>query len=67
MNERSTKSEPTTQDNGALHFGPTAGAATPAAVEAAMPQRDGAAQRRGDIASLVYVAEVEISDVLSYC
>ena len=53
MNERSTKSEPTTQDNGALHFGPTAGAATPAAVEAAMPQRDGAAQRRGDIASLV--------------
>ena len=44
----------------ALHFGPTAGAATPAAVEAAMPQRDGAAQRRGDIASLVYVAEVVV-------
>ena len=46
----------------ALHFGPTAGAATPAAVAAAMPQRlqsGGAAQRRGDIASLVYVAEVE--------
>ena len=44
----------------ALHFGPTAGAATPAAVAAAMPQSGGAAQRRGDIiASLVYVAEVE--------
>ena len=40
----------------ALHFGPTAGAATPAAVAAAMPQSGGAAQRRGDIASLVYVA-----------
>ena len=44
----------------ALHFGPTAGAATPAAVAAAMPQSGGAAQRRGDIAfTLVYVAEVE--------
>ena len=43
----------------ALNFGPTAGAATPAAVAAAMPQSGGAAQRRGDIASLVYVAEVE--------
>ena len=31
----------------------------PAAVAAAMPQSGGAAQRRGDIASLVYVAEVE--------
>ena len=36
----------------ALHFGPIAGAATPAAVAAAMPQSGGAAQRRGDIASL---------------
>ena len=43
----------------AARFGPTAGAATPAAVAAAMPRSGGAAQRRGDIASLAYVAEVE--------
>ena len=46
----------------ALHFGPTAGAATPAAVarrQCRRGQSGGAAQRRGDIASLVYVAEVE--------
>jgi hypothetical protein len=42
-------------------LGQPAGAATPAAVTAAMPQSGGAAQRRGDVASLglAYVAEVE--------
>ena len=39
--------------------GRTARAATPAAVAAAMPRSGGAEQRRGDIASLAYVAEVE--------
>ena len=39
--------------------GRTARAATPAAVAAAMPRSGGAAQRRGDTASLAYVAEVE--------
>ena len=43
----------------ALQFGLTARAATPPAVAAAMPRSGGAAQRRGDVASLVYVAEVE--------
>ena len=43
----------------ALRFGPTAGAATPAVVAAAMPWSGGAEQRRGDVASLAYVAEVE--------
>ena len=43
----------------ALLFGPTAGAATPVAVAAAMPRSGGAARRRGDVASLAYVAEVE--------
>ena len=33
--------------------------ATSAAVAAAMPRSGGAEQRRGDIASLAYVAEVE--------
>ena len=39
--------------------GRIAPAATPAAVAAAMPRSGGAEQRRGDIASLAYVAEVE--------
>jgi hypothetical protein len=39
--------------------GRTARAATPAALAAAMPRSGGAAQRRGDIVSLAYVAEVE--------
>ena len=44
----------------ALRFGPTAGAATPAVVAAAMPRSGaGAKQRRGEVASLAYVAEVE--------
>ena len=43
----------------AARFGPTAGAATPAVVAAAMPRSGGAEQRRGDVASLAYVAEVE--------
>ena len=43
----------------ALRFGPTAGAATPAVVAAAMPRSGGAQQRRVDVASLAYVAEVE--------
>ena len=43
----------------ALRVGPTAGAATPAVVAAAMPRSGGAQQRRGDVASLAYVAEVE--------
>ena len=43
----------------AARFGQTAGAATPAVVAAAMPRSGGAAQRRGDVASLAYVAEVE--------
>ena len=41
----------------ALRFGPTAGAATPAVVAAAMPRSGGAQQRRGDVVSLVYVAQ----------
>ena len=59
-NERSKRSS--TEDKGAmeaLRFGPTAGAATPAVVAAAMPRSGGAQQRRGDVASLAYVAEVE--------
>ena len=43
----------------AARFGQTAGAATPAVVAAAMPRSGGAQQRRGDVASLAYVAEVE--------
>jgi hypothetical protein len=39
--------------------GRTARAATPAALAAAMPRSGGAAQRRGYIVSLAYVAEVE--------
>ena len=43
----------------ALRFGPTAGAATPAVVAAALPRSGGAEQRREDVATLTYVAEVE--------
>ena len=43
----------------AARFGPTAGAATPAVVAAAMPRSGGAKQRLGEVASLAYVAEVE--------
>ena len=39
--------------------GPTAGAATAAAVAAAMPRSGGAAQRWGNAASQAYVAVVE--------
>ncbi len=39
--------------------GQTARAATPAAVTAAMPRSGGAARRRGDVAFLAFVAEVE--------
>jgi hypothetical protein len=51
-----------TQDFGTMEEplpGRIARAATPAAVAAAMPRSGGAEQRRGDIASLAYVAEVE--------
>ena len=51
-----------TQDFGTMEEplpGRIAPAATPAAVAAAMPRSCGAEQRRGDIASLAYVAEVE--------
>ena len=51
-----------TQDFGTMEEplpGRTARAATPAAVAAAMPRSGGAEQRRGDVASLAYVAEVE--------
>ena len=57
-----TRERSSTEDNGAmkaLRFGPTAGAATPAVVAAALPRSGGAEQRRGDVASLAYVAEVE--------
>ena len=61
-NELATRERSSTEDNGAmkaLRFGPTAGAATPAVVAAALPRSGGAEQRRGDVASLAYVAEVE--------
>ena len=54
--------ERSTEDNEAmkaLRFGLTAGAATPAVVAVALPRSGGAEQRRKDVASLAYIAEVE--------